>query len=67
MDDAIIFGEATGIALIAAVHCVGTESELFECSHGPLGVHLCYGRLEHVAVICYGKSKNHAVIKHTKT
>lgn len=57
--DTMVFGESEHPAVVGEVHCVGTESELLECSHGSIGKHLCGVNKAHniphdVIVSCYG-------------
>ena len=45
--------------VVGEVHCVGTETELLQCSHSSVGNHQC-GKLqstipEGVVISCYGK------------
>ena len=57
IDDADVFGTSDRNPLVGEIHCVGTEPELFECSHTSIGIHSC-GRdadpVPDVAVSCYG-------------
>ena len=45
MDDASIFDRNP---LVGEIHCIGTESGLFECSHSSIGAHNCGHNLEPV-------------------
>ena len=57
IDDADVFGTSDRNPLVGEIHCVGTEPELFECSHTSIGIHSCgrdAGPVPDVAVSCYG-------------
>ena len=61
MRNASVFGESDRYAVLGAVHCIGTEPELLECSHSSLGQHLCGTNfyvsgftLSDIAISCYG-------------
>ena len=57
MDDASVFGVSDKNPLFGEVHCVGTEPDLFECSHTSIGIHSCGSHLDRipdVAISCYG-------------
>ena len=36
-----MFGVSERAPLLGEVHCIGTETELLECSHTSIGRHLC--------------------------
>ena len=41
MNNASVFGDSERDAVIGEVNCIGTEQELFECSHSNIGYHRC--------------------------
>ena len=58
LEDASIFGMSDLNPLLGEVHCVGTEPELFECSHTSIGSHSCglnQSFVPDLAISCYGK------------
>ena len=61
VNDANVFGESDRNPLLGEVHCVGTEPDLFECSHSSVGIHSC-GRhqtpVPDIAISCYGMLGN---------
>ena len=61
VDNASVFGESDQNPLLGEVHCVGTEPDLFECSHSSVGIHSC-GRhqtpVPDIAISCYGMLGN---------
>ena len=57
VDDASVFGVSERDPVAGEVHCLGTEPELLECSHGTLGQHYCGLHLNYIpdiAISCYG-------------
>ena len=57
MNDASMFGKSDKPYLFGEVHCIGTELDLFECSHTSIGVHSCGSQLDpipDIAISCYG-------------
>ena len=54
------FGRSERTAVLSEVHCVGTETELLECSHSSIGWHTC--GLQHqelvsdITISCHGKT-----------
>ena len=61
VDDASVFGTSDENPLFGEVHCVGTEPNLFECSHSSVGFHQC-GRhqtpVPDIAISCFGMLVN---------
>ncbi|KAM6104916.1 scavenger receptor cysteine-rich domain-containing protein DMBT1-like [Pterocles gutturalis] len=49
------FGQGNGSIYLDNLHCTGTESSLFQCSHNGWGVHNC-GHHEDAGVVCSGAS-----------
>ena len=61
VDNASVFGVSERNPVVGEVHCLGTEPELLECSHGTLGQHFCGLHLNYIpdiAISCYGKLLN---------
>ena len=57
VDDASAFGISERNPLFGEVHCIGTEPELFECSHSFIGWHACgsqWDSVPDIAISCYG-------------
>ena len=57
VDDARVFGTSERTPLFGEVHCAGSETGLFECSHSTIGSHQCgYNQtfVPDIAISCYG-------------
>jgi len=50
------YGSGTGQIVLDDLNCLGTESSLFDCSHGPIGIHNC-AHSEDVGVTCTCKQR----------
>ena len=48
------FGEGTGRILLDDVTCNGSESQLIDCAHRPLGQHNCQ-HSDDAGVVCSGR------------
>ena len=63
------FGSSENYAVIGDIHCVGTETELLECSHSSVGNHQCWFYDEEhpeIIVSCYGMLIIHWLLFPTK-
>ena len=53
-----VFGVSSRNSIFGKVHCIGTEPNMFECSHTSVGFHTC-GRntppVPDITVSCYGE------------
>ena len=55
IDDTYAFGRSEQSFVLGEVHCIGTETELLQCSHSGLGLHTCsqFYLTPDITISCY--------------